>query len=119
MFDELFEKYPIDGLIIRVGETYLFDNPYHIGTPYDKSVNESIMPSANRLRDDIGGLGQLNEVFDYLEENHLVNEAITEKQYSLKLWKKIKESFKEIDIPTPKLREFTESSIEYGLCFSG
>ncbi|MBO4898367.1 MAG: hypothetical protein J5590_08740 [Clostridia bacterium] len=31
MFDELFEKYPIDGLIIRVGETYLHDTPYHVG----------------------------------------------------------------------------------------
>ena len=31
MFDEMFEKYPIDGLIIRVGETYLHDTPYHVG----------------------------------------------------------------------------------------
>lgn len=31
MFDELFEKYPLDGLIIRVGETYLHDTPYHEG----------------------------------------------------------------------------------------
>ena len=31
MFDEIFEKYPVDGLIVRVGETYLFDTPYHIG----------------------------------------------------------------------------------------
>ncbi len=87
-------------------------------TPYDKSLDESIMPSANWLRDDdIGGLCQLNEVFDHLEENHLVNEAIAEKQYSLKLWQEIKESFKEIDIPYSELREFIESSIEYGLRF--
>lgn len=31
MFNELFEKYPVDGLIIRVGETYLHDTPYHVG----------------------------------------------------------------------------------------
>lgn len=32
MFDELFQLFPeIDGLIIRVGETYLFDAPYHVG----------------------------------------------------------------------------------------
>ncbi len=32
MFDEMFEKYPqVDGLIVRVGETYLHDTPYHTG----------------------------------------------------------------------------------------
>lgn len=32
MFDEMFEKYPsLDGLIVRVGETYLHDTPYHTG----------------------------------------------------------------------------------------
>jgi hypothetical protein len=32
MFDEIQEKFPeIDGFIIRVGETYLYDYPYHMG----------------------------------------------------------------------------------------
>ena len=32
MFDELFETIPeLDGLIVRVGETYLHDTPYHTG----------------------------------------------------------------------------------------
>ena len=32
LFDELFSTYPnVDGLIIRIGETYLNDAPYHIG----------------------------------------------------------------------------------------
>lgn len=32
MFDEIFERFPdVDGLIIRVGETYLHDIPYHTG----------------------------------------------------------------------------------------
>ncbi len=31
LFDELFTRYPLDGLIIRVGETYLHDTPYHVG----------------------------------------------------------------------------------------
>lgn len=31
LFDEIFDEFPIDGLIIRVGETYLHDTPYHIG----------------------------------------------------------------------------------------
>ncbi len=32
MYREFFEVFPeVDGLIIRVGETYLFDAPYHVG----------------------------------------------------------------------------------------
>jgi hypothetical protein len=32
MFDELFSLFPeVDGLIIRVGETYLYDTPFHTG----------------------------------------------------------------------------------------
>jgi hypothetical protein len=32
LFEELIERFPeVDGFIIRVGETYLFDTPHHIG----------------------------------------------------------------------------------------
>lgn len=32
LLDEIFSRYPeVDGLIIRVGETYLYDTPYHRG----------------------------------------------------------------------------------------
>lgn len=32
LFEELFHRFPeVDGLIVRVGESYLFDTPYHIG----------------------------------------------------------------------------------------
>lgn len=31
MFDEMFSKFSVDGLIIRVGETYLHDTPFHVG----------------------------------------------------------------------------------------
>ena len=32
LFDELRERFPeVDGYIVRVGETYLFDTPYHMG----------------------------------------------------------------------------------------
>ena len=85
---------------------------------YDKILNESIMPSANWLRDDdIGGLRQLNEVFDYLEKNNLVEEAIADKELSVKMWREIKELFAKIEIPQQELREFIGNSIEYGLCF--
>lgn len=46
LFDELFELYPMDGLIIRVGETYLHDTPYHAGngavTYGDKDLEQRI-----------------------------------------------------------------------------
>lgn len=31
LFDELFATFDVDGLIVRVGETYLHDTPYHAG----------------------------------------------------------------------------------------
>jgi hypothetical protein len=39
LFDELCERFPqVDGFIIRVGETYLYDTPYHTGNgPIPKS----------------------------------------------------------------------------------
>lgn len=40
LFDELFERYPLDGLIIRVGETYLHDTPYHVGNGAVKYGNK-------------------------------------------------------------------------------
>ncbi len=83
---------------------------------YDKSLNEDIMPCKNWIRDDdIGGLRQLNEVFDYLEEHNLVEDAICEKELSLKLWNEIKEEFKEVSLTDKKLRSFIETSIDYGI----
>lgn len=32
MLDEIFKEFPIDELIIRVGETYLHDTPRHMGS---------------------------------------------------------------------------------------
>ncbi|MEX0324848.1 MAG: hypothetical protein AB3N33_02040 [Puniceicoccaceae bacterium] len=45
LIDELFERFPeLDGLVIRVGETYLFDTPHHAGNSavplYDTSRAE-------------------------------------------------------------------------------
>jgi len=81
-------------------------------------LNECLMPSANWLRDDdIGGLRQLNDVFEYLEDNNLVDDAITEKELSVKIWKEIKQMFNDIEIQDEILREFIGNSIEYGLRF--
>lgn len=41
LFDELFERFDIDGLIIRVGETYLYDTPFHEGNgPINHEAND-------------------------------------------------------------------------------
>ena len=85
---------------------------------YDESLNEIVMPSANWLRDDdIGGLRQLNTVFDYIEENNFVDDVLEEKKYSVKLWEEIKQIFETIKIPDNTLSEFIENSIEYGVRF--
>ena len=79
---------------------------------YDKSLNGEKMPSANWLRDDrIAGLHEaLNEVFDYLEERGLVEDAIREKEYALKLWKEIKADLCNIDVPDIELKNFIVNS---------
>lgn len=46
MLEDLFDRYPdVNGLIIRVGETYLFDTPFHSGNAavalYDKKTGRS------------------------------------------------------------------------------
>jgi len=86
---------------------------------YDESLDEIVMPSANWLRDDdIGGLRQLNEVFDYLEKNNLVEDALAEKRYGVQLWEEIKEIFDEVEMPDGELSQFINNSIEYGFRFS-
>ena len=84
---------------------------------YDKSLNGEKMPSANWLRDDrIAGMHKaLSEVFDYLEENGLVEEAIREKEYAVKLWKEIKRDFENINIPNAELKSFIVNSAEYAV----
>lgn len=88
-------------------------------SPYDKSLNGSLMPSANWLRDDrIAGLHKaLSLVFDYLEKNELVNEAIEEKEYAVRLWREIREEISKINIPNAQLKEFINDSAEYGVRF--
>lgn len=86
---------------------------------YDKSLNGIKMPSANWLRDDrIAGMHKaLNEVFDYLEEKGLVEDALSEKECALKLWKEIKADFENIYIPNAELKSFIVNSAEYAVRF--
>lgn len=46
LFDELAERFPeVDGYIIRVGETYLFDTPYHQGNGPIPVIGSSWTPT--------------------------------------------------------------------------
>lgn len=46
LFDEMFRDFPqIDGLIVRVGETYLFDSPHHCGNSGVPVHDEGVDPA--------------------------------------------------------------------------
>lgn len=54
MFDELFQKFPdLDGLVIRTGETYLNNVPYHTGNNPITNGAESHIKLLNLLRDEV------------------------------------------------------------------
>ena len=83
---------------------------------YDLHLNEGIMPSMNWLRDDrMSGEIKLNPVFEYLEDNHLVEDALREKDFAVTLWTEIRDDFQNIQMNDIALRAFIENSIEYGL----
>lgn len=52
---EMFDQFPLlDGLVTRIGETYLHDAPYHLGAIDDKTnPDTTIIPLINILRDEI------------------------------------------------------------------
>ena len=53
--NEMFNQFPdLDGLVVRIGETYLHDAPYHQGAIKDKSnPQKTIIPLMNILREEI------------------------------------------------------------------
>ena len=52
---QMFHRFPqVDGLVVRIGETYLQGAPYHTGGVADKtSPEKTIIPLMNLLRDEI------------------------------------------------------------------
>ncbi len=52
---EMFDQFPdLDGLVVRIGETYLHDAPYHIGHITDKrSTDKTIIPLMQILREEV------------------------------------------------------------------
>lgn len=54
MFDELFQKFPdLDGLVIRTGETYLNNVPYHAGNNPISNGQQSHINLLQLLRDEV------------------------------------------------------------------
>jgi hypothetical protein len=53
--NEMFDQFPdLDGLVVRIGETYLHDAPYHKGAIDDKTNPEkTIIPLINILKEEI------------------------------------------------------------------
>jgi hypothetical protein len=52
---EMFERFPqLDGLVVRIGETYLNDAPHHVGGIREKtSPQETIIPLVGLLREEL------------------------------------------------------------------
>jgi hypothetical protein len=52
---QIFKQFPqMDGLVVRIGETYLEDAPFHVGNIQNKSdADKCIIPLINLLRDEI------------------------------------------------------------------
>ncbi len=52
---EMFAQFPqLDGIVVRIGETYLQDAPYHFGTINNKTnAEKTIIPLINILRDEV------------------------------------------------------------------
>jgi hypothetical protein len=53
--NEIFDQFPdLDGLVVRIGETYLQDAPFHKGAIYNKnSAEKTIIPLIQILREEI------------------------------------------------------------------
>ncbi len=52
---EMFDQFPnLDGIVVRIGETYLHDAPYHVGKIDNKnSAEQTIIPLMELLREEI------------------------------------------------------------------
>ncbi|MEP3836197.1 MAG: hypothetical protein ABJM36_01035 [Algibacter sp.] len=83
--NEMFDQFPdLDGLVVRIGETYLHDAPYHLGAIEDKKNPEkTISPLINILREEICVKRNKQLIFrtwgafdtkldDYMEVSHAV-----------------------------------------------
>jgi len=84
-------------------------------TPFDRWLNESVLPTACWMRDDrLGGREQLKFVLDFLLQKNLFGEALREKAEAVALWRQIQQLAGEIHWPVDARGEFARLSAEYG-----
>ncbi|MDP4275640.1 MAG: hypothetical protein Q8907_15315 [Bacteroidota bacterium] len=55
LLEQMFKRFPqLDGIVVRIGETYLQDAPYHVGKINDKgNPDKTIIPLLQILRDEV------------------------------------------------------------------
>ena len=84
---------------------------------YDKvTLNESVMPCCNWMRDDmLGGLFQLNKAFEVLFKERKLLEALSEKEEGLNLWKEVYAICNSIDWKSCKDGDFIITSCDYAV----
>ena len=83
--------------------------------PFDRWLNESVLPTACWMRDDrLGGREQLKFVLDFLLQKNLFGEALREKAEAVALWRQIQQLAGEIHWPVDARGEFARLSAEYG-----
>ena len=82
---------------------------------FDRTLKESVLPTANWMRDDrLGGRRQLRQVLAYLHQHKLMREALREKAQAICLWDEVKALADEIRWPDADRGEFVKVSAEYG-----
>jgi hypothetical protein len=82
---------------------------------FDCALGESVLPTACWMRDDrLGGHHQLAEVFDYLQKNNLVAEALAEKAEAVRLWERVALLACQIEWRDRETAQFVKVSAEYG-----
>ena len=83
---------------------------------FDRVLHESVLPTACWMRDDrLGGNQQLAEVFDYLQKNRRVDDALAEKTEAVRHWERVVLLARQIEWHNADTKQFANVSAEYGL----
>ena len=87
---------------------------------FDCLLGEAVLPTANWMRDDrLGGMDQLEIVFETLARAGRLGEAIAEKAESVGVWREIRTLADEIAWPDSATGSFVRQSAEYGRLLFG
>lgn len=82
---------------------------------FDEALDESVLPTANWMRDDrLGGHEQLAFIFEYLLEHDLVAAALKEKAEAVRLWERVSFLARQIEWRDGETQRFVNVSARYG-----